>query len=198
VGRHQPTGGAADALRQSVQDVLGPVVEGLGLVVEDVVVSPAGGRRLLRVVLDAVDDDAPSLSLDAVADASREISAALDTDDVMQGAYVLEVTSPGVDRPLTEPRHFRRNLRRKVEVTLHDGSQVTGRVVDATAALTLSVEGAKKGTTASRVLAWDDVVRGQVQVEFKRLDRDPGESTDESTDESADESTDESTDESGE
>ncbi|MGN6612229.1 MAG: ribosome maturation factor RimP [Angustibacter sp.] len=158
-----------------MRDAIAPAAAELGLVVEEVVAAPAGSRRLLRVVLDVGDDGAQSgatLSLDAVAEASRRISEVLDADDVVPGAYVLEVTSPGVDRPLTEPRHFRRNRRRKVEVTLRDGSSVTGRVVEVGETLELEVEGPKKGTTARRAVAWDDVVRGQVQVEFKPVDGD--------------------------
>jgi len=168
VARQQP---ADTAIAQGVRAVLEPVVSALGLSLEDVVVSPAGSRRLLRVVLDAADG-AGSLSLDAVAEASHAISAALDADDdVMDGrAYVLEVTSPGVDRPLTEQRHFRRNVGRLVQLTLADGADVTGRIAAADDVLALTVEGAKKGMTTRREIPWDDVRRGQVQVEFKSLD----------------------------
>ncbi|GAB3600755.1 ribosome maturation factor RimP [Angustibacter peucedani] len=164
---------AGGATAQSVRQALGPVVDGLGLVLEDVTVTPAGSRRVLRVVLDVADESADEgLSLDAVAEASREISTALDADDVMGATpYVLEVSSPGVDRPLTERRHFRRNLRRTVEVTLADGSAVTGRITAADDHLVLAVPGAKKGMPAKdRELAWDDVERALVQVEFKALD----------------------------
>jgi ribosome maturation factor RimP len=188
VARQDPAGGAAAT---AVRAALARVVERLGLVLEDVTVTPAGSRRLLRVVVDTPADPADSadpaapadadhaetaaeqgLSLDAVAEASREISAVLDDGDVMGSTpYVLEVSSPGVDRPLTERRHFRRNVRRTVEVTLTDGSTVTGRVTAAGDRLELAVPGAKKGMPASaRELAWDDVVRGQVQVEFKALE----------------------------
>ena len=170
---HQAGGGSDSSLQDAVRDAIAPAAADLGLVVEDVVAAPAGSRRLLRVVLDVADEaaaDGAALSLDAVAEASRRISEVLDADDVVPGAYVLEVTSPGVDRPLTEPRHFRRNRRRKVEVRLRDGSTVTGRVVEVGDALTLEVEGPKKGTTARREVPWADVVRGQVQVEFKPVD----------------------------
>ena len=168
MARQQP---ADAAIAEGVRAVLEPVVGALGLALEDVVVSPAGSRRLLRVVLD-VADGTGSLSLDAVAEASHAISAALDADDdVMDGrAYVLEVTSPGVDRPLTEPRHFRRNVGRLVQLTLADGTDVTGRIAAADDVLALTVEGAKKGMTTRREIPWDDVRRGQVQVEFKSLD----------------------------
>ena len=90
---------------EAIKELLEPVVESAGYDLEDVTVTPAGKRSLLRVVVDADD----GVSLDDVATVSRTVSAALDTSDVMgSGPYVLEVTSPGVDRPLTEPRHWRR------------------------------------------------------------------------------------------
>lgn len=170
----------------AVHRVLGPVVAQAGLVLEDVTVTPAGGRRVLRVVLDTADDpandnpndtaddnpDDAGLSLDAVAEASRHISAALDADDVMGSTpYVLEVSSPGVDRPLTQRRHFRRNVRRIVELVLTDGSTLTGRLTSAGDEVVLVVPGAKKGMTSTRQVAWDDVVRGHVQVEFAAHER---------------------------
>ena len=110
--------------RDSLMRLLDPVVTTQGLDLEDVVVTPAGRRRLLRVV---VDRDG-GLSLDAVAAVSTAVSAALDDSDAMGGApYVLEVTSPGIDRPLTEPRHWRRNRTRLVTVTTAEGTSLTGR-----------------------------------------------------------------------
>ena len=179
--------------RDAVRDVLAPVLARLGLRLDDVSISPAGARRLLRVVIDlsdeAVDEvlaaggatgpsagpaHAPSLPLDAVADASRAVSQALDESDVMgEAAYVLEVTTPGVDRPLTTPAQFRRNVRRKITLTLADGTEVTGRLEQAADALVLRVEGPKKGMTSARTYAWADVVRGVVQVDFARVDEAP-------------------------
>jgi ribosome maturation factor RimP len=175
--------------RDAVRDVLAPVLARQGLRLDDVAISPAGSRRLLRVVIDLSDEavdrilgeasegppaHAPGLSLDAVADASRAVSGALDESDVMgEAAYVLEVTTPGVDRPLTTPAQFRRNVRRKVTVTLADGTEVTGRLEQARDALVLRVEGAKKGMTSVREYPWADVVRGVVQVDFARVDEVP-------------------------
>jgi ribosome maturation factor RimP len=103
---------------QEIRAALEPVLAPLGLVVEDVSVSPAGKRRLVRVLVDSdisdldVTDDAsavPPLSLDAVADATRAVSDELDAGDVMgQAPYVLEVSSPGVGRPLSSRDQFRR------------------------------------------------------------------------------------------
>jgi ribosome maturation factor RimP len=149
-----------DATRDRIEEALvGPLSE-RGLDVEAVEVTPAGKRRVLRV---AVDKDG-GVTLDDVADATRAISAVLDESDVMgEMPYTLEVTSRGVDRPLTLPRHWRRNVDRLVKVTLTDGTALTGRITacdDATA--TLDVDG------APRVLSYADVDRALVQVEFNR------------------------------
>ena len=94
-----------------------------GLDLEDVVVTPAGKRRLLRVV---VDQDG-GVDLDTVAGVSTAVSATLDESDAMGGApYVLEVTSPGVDRPLTAPRHWRRNRDRLVKVATAEAHRARG------------------------------------------------------------------------
>ena len=160
---------------QVVRDQLDPVVLDLGLVLDDVAVTTVGDRLLLRVVLDLPDEQVGSLSLDAIADAARAVSTALDEADPMgQSPYTLEVSSPGVERPLTEPRHLRRNVGRVVQLTLADGGVATGRVlsVQDDDALVLLLNGAKKGmpATKQRVVAWAEVVQGVVQVEFNRPD----------------------------
>jgi ribosome maturation factor RimP len=144
----------------SLENFLRPIVEQFGCDLEAVDLAPAGRRRLLRVL---VDRDG-GISLDDVADVTRAISKALDADDVMgDGAYTLEVSSPGVDRPLILPRHWRRNLKRLVAVTLKDGDKVTGRIKSASEeAAELDVDG-----TARRV-AYDDVAKAKIQIEFNR------------------------------
>lgn len=152
---------ARGADRSSLMALLEPVVTGQGLDLEDVVVTPAGKRRLLRVV---VDRDG-GLPLDDVAAVSTAVSAALDDSDAMGGApYVLEVTTPGVDRPLTVPRHWRRNLTRLVVVTTDESTTVRGRLteVDDDGILVLEADG-----TGTR-LAWARAASGRVQIEFNR------------------------------
>jgi ribosome maturation factor RimP len=144
----------------SVTAVLEPVAAKAGYDVEGVDVVPAGRRKVLRVV---VDRDG-GVDLDAVAVASREFEAALDAAAVMGDApYVLEVTSPGVDRPITKARHWQRAIGRLVEVSLHDGSTVRGRVtaVDEQR-VTFDVDGAE------RVIALSDLGSGRMQLEFER------------------------------
>lgn len=147
-----------------LEQLLSPVVTSTGHDLEDLTVTPAGRRRVVRVL---VDKDGGT-SLDDIADVSRAVSDALDDIDarepeLLAGAYVLEVSSPGVDRPLTAPRHWRRNVGRLVTITLADGSTASGR-------LTAADEQSIALDDAARPLA--DVVKGVVSVEFNRKEED--------------------------
>jgi ribosome maturation factor RimP len=163
-------------------DVPGPLGQ-LGLVVEDVAVTPAGKRRLVRIWLDrdlgglGPDDDSSviePLCLDEVADATRVIGAGLDASDALgEAPYVLEVGSAGVDRPLTRPRHFRRNVTRLVEVSCAnagvagDPGTLTGRLLAAGPnEVTLLVVATKKEPESRLRIPYADITRAQVQVEF--------------------------------
>src|SRR5690606_30940547 len=108
--------------------VLEPVVAQSSLFLEDVAASSAGRRSVVRVVVD-LPDGPGGVDSELLADVSRAISAALDDVDVLPGAYTLEVTTPGIDRPLTEPRHFRRATGRLVELRTASGLR-RGRIVD--------------------------------------------------------------------
>ena len=170
----------------SVKEQIRPAVEAplsdIGLLVEDVAVTPAGKRRLVRIWIDRVLQDTgdttsvtPPLTLDEVADATRAVSDALDETGAMgEQPYTLEVGSPGVDRPLTEPRHFRRNVSRLVTLTLVEGAPVTARITAAgDSGVTLEVPATKKEPARSVHLAYAEVSRAVVQVEFSRpADRD--------------------------
>lgn len=107
---------------------LEPVVAGAGLFLEGVSVSAAGRRTVVRVVVDLVDGPG-GVSSDALAEVSRAVSRALDDAGLVPGPHTLEVTTPGVDRPLTEPRHFRRAVGRLVTVTTGAGT-TTGRLTE--------------------------------------------------------------------
>lgn len=115
---------------QDLQALLAPVVATSGLVLDDVVVRTGGGRTVVVVTVDLRDDDDQALGLDRVEAASAQVSAALDASDAVPGAYTLEVTSPGADRPLTRPGQLRRHLGRRVKVRTSDGPDVTGRLVE--------------------------------------------------------------------
>jgi len=153
------------ASRARLLQMLTPAVEATGHDLEDVSVSPAGRRKVVRVI---VDKDG-GVTLDDIADVSRVVSDLLDTpeaEQVLAGAYTLEVTSPGVDRPLTEARHWRRSVGRLVKAKTAD-TTVTGRVLEADdAQATLDVDGTK------RSLLYGEVVSALVQVEFSRAGED--------------------------
>ena len=149
-----------DVTRDRIEaEITGPL-GAMGLDVEAVEVTPAGKRRVLRV---AIDQDG-GVTLDDVADATREVNRVLDDSDVMgEMPYTLEVTSRGVDRPLTLARHWRRNEDRLVKITLVEGGEVTGRIVSsAEESVTLDVEG------STREVPYADIAKAVVQIEFNR------------------------------
>ncbi len=167
---------------QDVRAKLEPVLAELGLVVEDLSVTPAGKRRLVRVLVDTDIsglDDADTtttvtpLSLDDVAEATRAVSDVLDTSDVMGAApYVLEVSSPGVGRRLSSHEQLRRQVGRLVEVT-HPGGRDTGRLVEVrTDALVLEVPAAKQEPARTETLGLGPELHAVVQVEFRRTGAD--------------------------
>lgn len=152
---------------ERVHDLLAPVVDGAGYVLETVGITSAGRRRVVRVVVDLPADAVGGLDLDAVADVSRVVSDALDSSDVLgSSSYVLEVGSPGVDRPLTERRHWSRARGRLVTAPLvppAEQAQVTGRVLD------VGDDGVLLDSGGEQVhFGWDRLGPGQVQVEFNR------------------------------
>jgi ribosome maturation factor RimP len=155
-----------DAVRDQIEARLGDPLRALGLDVEAVEITPAGRRRVLRV---AVDSDG-GVSLDEVAAATAVINRVLDESDVMgEQPYTLEVSSRGVDRPLTLPRHWRRNAGRLVEVSYADGTSVTGRITEAgDEAATLEIGGDR------RPVAYAEVKKARVRVEFNRHPGDNG------------------------
>jgi ribosome maturation factor RimP len=168
-GTHKP-----DPATARLTGWIAPVVDGVGYDLEELVVTPAGRRSVVRVVVDRDE----GVTLDDIAEVSRAVSEVLDAnDDGMGRPYVLEVTSPGVDRPLTEHRHWRRNVGRLVTVAVGPSGgadEVTGRVTDVDeAGVVLAVEakgkpGAKKKPSTPRHVPWAQLGAGRVQVEFGR------------------------------
>jgi len=158
-GGSRPAAGPVDDKR--LAGLFQPVVAAAGMDLESVRTTFAGRRRLLRVVVDSDH----GVSLDDAAFISRELSTTLDATDVMGDVpYTLEVSSPGVDRPLIEPRHWRRAAGRLVRVKAAAEGTVQGRVLAADDdGVTIDVDG------ANRRFAYGDLSAGAVQVEFGRL-----------------------------
>ncbi len=153
--------------RQRLAELVSPVVEAAGLVTEKVEVTTVGRRRLVRVVVDLPETETGSVDLDRVAEVSRAVGKRLDEvgeidSGVGDGPYSLEVGTPGVDRPLTERRHWLRARTRLVRVVRHGHEPVTGRLVAVTDdGPVLSLDGDEQR------LAWDDVRSARVEVELR-------------------------------
>ncbi|MBK6761922.1 MAG: ribosome maturation factor RimP [Micrococcales bacterium] len=150
----------SDEREQRIAELVEPIVRAQGADLEFVSVRQAGRRGVVQV---AVDTDG-GVSLDAIADCSRGISEALDASDVMgETSYTLEVTSPGVHRPLTLPRHWRRAATRFVRVTMRDGETFEGRIVGSDeTSVRIEVNG------SIRDVEFDGVGKAVVQVEFPK------------------------------
>ncbi|GAB3549170.1 ribosome maturation factor RimP [Arthrobacter tumbae] len=166
---------AAEAAR--LIEFLRPTVEKHNLLLEDVEVRIVGSHRTLHVVVDLPDDGLDGVSLDTVSEVSQSVSSALDDDPGDDGRpYNLEVSSPGVSRPLTQPRHWRRNIGRLVDVKLADGEVLEGRLIDAdeTSVTLKPLMAVKKGTKPKfredRAIPYDKIRKGTVQVEFAHAD----------------------------
>jgi ribosome maturation factor RimP len=158
-GNLRSTAGPVDD--RKLAGLIEPVVAAAGMDLESVRTTVAGKRRLLRVVVDSDQ----GVSLDHAADVSREVSAALDASNALGDVpYTLEVSSPGVDRPLTEPRHWRRARGRLVRVKVAREGPVEGRLLAADAdGVTLGLPGGE------RRFSFADMGAGSVQVEFGRI-----------------------------
>jgi ribosome maturation factor RimP len=173
MARQERAAGRPDlaALRDRLTEVIAPVTERAGFDLERVAVSRLGRRHSVQVV---VDRDG-GVGLDAIAEVSRAVSEALDAAEdagttALPGEYVLEVSSPGVDRPLTEPRHWRRNIGRLVTVRATAEGTVTGRIAATTdEGVVLEIDGTK------RTVPYGGLGPGRIQVELRHVGDDQGE-----------------------
>ncbi len=153
------------ALKDSIADAIRPAVENAGFFLEDVFTSNPGNHRIVTCMIDGV---AP-LSLDEVTVVSREISAILDESPLLSEAFTLEVTSPGIERPLTLPRHWTKNLTRIVKAILNDDTEVSGRLTEFDEVRAILVENIK-GRMKTNEVAFADIKRANVEIEFNRKD----------------------------
>lgn len=145
-----------------LETLVNDCVSALGMDVEAVELRDGGRRKVLRIALDADG----GIGIDNITEATRALNEALDSSDVMGSEpYTLEVTSRGVDRPLTLPRHWRRNAGRLVRVTLKDDTTLDGRIGDSDdTGVQLTT---KKDTTR---VTYDQVATALVLTELNRKD----------------------------
>ncbi|MFF3486455.1 ribosome maturation factor RimP [Streptomyces sp. NPDC002701] len=153
---------------ERLRELLEPLVSSQGLDLEEIAVDSVGRKRVLRVVVDS-DEGA---DLDATADVSRALSAKLDETDAMgQGEYTLEVGTPGAERELREHRHYVRATGRLVKFQLGNGDELVARIMTVEdEGMDVEVPGVKGRRPTARRLAFEDVAKARVQVEFNRKD----------------------------
>jgi len=149
------------SLVNNLTELLTPAVTQAGFVLEEVTVTPVGKRRLVAVVVDCEDRNP---SLDEVTVVSKEVSAILDNYTQMgEMPFTLEVTTPGIDRPLTLGRHWKKNIGRLVKITPKTGEKYIGRIASVKDnAVTIEIKGKE------REISFAEISRAQIEVEFNR------------------------------
>ncbi|MEV6164373.1 ribosome maturation factor RimP [Streptomyces sp. NPDC052052] len=154
---------------ERLRGLLEPLVSAEQLDLEEIEVSRAGRRRVLRIIVDSDE----GVELDACAELSRAISQKLDETDAMgEDEYVLEVSSPGADRPLTEHRHYVRATGRLVKLHLREDGELVARILAVDEdGLDLEVPGVKGRKPTSRRIAFGEIARARVEIEFNRKDK---------------------------
>ena len=151
-------------LQSSITELIAPAVDSAGFFLEEVQIANPGNHRIITCIIDGTSP----LNLDQVTSVSRDISELLDAADFMDdSAFTLEVTSPGVDRPLTLPRHWHKNLNRLVKVVKQDGSVVNGRITSVEDSQVLLTEDIK-GKSKEHTVIFADIKRATVEIEFNR------------------------------
>ena len=156
------------ALKDQVSELISPALHQAGYFLEDVNIVSPGQHRIVTVIVDGES----GLNLDQVTVASKLVSELLDAASVLgETPFTLEVTSPGIDRPLTLPRHFAKNVDRLLKVTKNDGVVVTGRIRSNTE-IDVTLEVAEKKEVKEVTVALADIKRATVEIEFNRKDGD--------------------------
>lgn len=142
---------------EEISAVITPAINALGFYIEDITITSAGRRSLITVI---VDGDT-HLSLDQVTVATKAISEIIENISAIgDNSFTLEVTSPGLDRPLTKARHWQKNINRLVKVVLLDGSEIKGRIKDVKEV---------SATVDEKNINYSDIKRATLEIEFKQV-----------------------------
>lgn len=142
---------------EEISAVITPAINALGFYIEDITITSAGRRSLITVI---VDGDT-HLSLDQVTVATKAISEIMETiSAVGDNSFTLEVTSPGLDRPLTKARHWQKNINRLIKVVLLDGSEIKGRIKNVNEV---------SATVDEKNINYSDIKRATLEIEFKQV-----------------------------
>ena len=143
--------------KEEISAAITPALSDLGFYLEDITITSAGRRSMITVIVDGDNH----LSLDQVTVATKAIGEIVENiQSLGESAFTLEVTSPGLDRPLTKPRHWRKNIDRLVKIVLLDGKEVKGRVKDVSEIST---------TVDDQVVNFSEIKRATLEIEFKQV-----------------------------
>jgi ribosome maturation factor RimP len=159
------------AVTRRVWELSEPLARAAGLELVDVQYRPEGGRLILRVLLDRFADHpaqtpAAGVTLDELARVSRELGDVLDAHDAVPGRYHLECSSPGLNRPLVRPEHFRRAVGQRVRVRMQDpidGRRQFRGVLDDATEQSITVHDPDVGVVS---LALAGIERASTEFEF--------------------------------
>jgi ribosome maturation factor RimP len=142
-------------LNEEISAAIRPIIEATGNYLEELSITSAGKVKILTVIIDGDTH----LNLDQVTAVTKEISEVIEAlPELGDGAFTLEVTSPGLDRPLTKPRHWRKNLDRLVKIIMTSGQEIQGRIGEATETTVL---------VDSQKVSYEDIKRAVLEIEFK-------------------------------
>lgn len=142
-------------LNEVISAAIRPTIEASGNYLEELTITTAGKVKILTVI---VDSDS-HLNLDQITGVTKEISEIVEgLAELGENAFTLEVTSPGIDRPLTKPRHWRKNFDRLVKITMTSGKDIEGRIGEATEATVL---------VGDQKVSFEDIKRAVLEIEFK-------------------------------
>jgi ribosome maturation factor RimP len=143
------------SLNEDISAAIRPIIEASGNYLEELTITSAGKVKILTVI---VDSDS-HLNLDQITAVTKEISEVIETlAELGDSAFTLEVTSPGIDRPLTKPRHWRKNFDRLVKITMTSGKDIQGRIGEATETNVL---------VGDQKVSFEDIKRAVLEIEFK-------------------------------
>lgn len=143
--------------KEEISAAITPALSDHGFYLEDLNISFAGKRSLLTVIVDADRH----LSLDEVTQATKAISEIVENISALGSTpFTLEVTSPGIDRPLTKPRHWRKNIDRRIKIILQDGKEIKGRIKSANEV---------SATIDDVEVSYADIKRANLEIEFKQV-----------------------------
>ena len=143
------------SLNEDISAAIRPIIEASGNYLEELTITSAGKVKILTVI---VDSDS-HLNLDQITVVTKEISEVIETlEELGDSAFTLEVTSPGIDRPLTKPRHWRKNFDRLVKITMTSGKDIQGRIGEATETNVL---------VGDQKVSFEDIKRAVLEIEFK-------------------------------